>query len=177
MPTAPSSCRSLAPFDAQLPSELSVRQGDFVLVLSRPAPQGWCHVQGSTGQNGLVPWFYLISAAHAKLEAATAHLDDDEGLSTDAPAFEIKKKKGSSLGVAARAPPGQPAGGEYLEVVAMRGQTGLGLDLDKPTCCAASRLDRWPRSRGSSRWVTKSSRPTECTSTAASRAAAKACRW
>jgi hypothetical protein len=139
MPSQPSSkpfaAHVLADFTAELECELTVHSGDFVLVLPDPAPQGWCRVRLGSAEGGqaegLVPWYYIVSAAHAELEAATAHLavaaraeeDDDNDLSTDGPGKP-------SAGGAVTAPPGQPAGGQYLEVMAMRGQAGLGLDLD-----------------------------------------------
>lgn len=129
----PFAAHVLADFTAELQCELTVRSGDFVLVLPDPAPQGWCRVRlgrsDGAPSEGLVPWYYIVSAAHAELEAATAHLaasalaEDDDDLSTDAPA----RPAGGGV---ATAPPGQASGGEYLEVVAMRGQSGLGLDLD-----------------------------------------------
>jgi len=131
----------LADFDAELPVELSVQAGDFVLVLPDAVPQGWCKVRAGRGgqsEEGLVPWYYIVSAAHAELEAATAHLhesdDDDYDLSTDgpppAPGKAAAAVAAARLGPAATPPPGQAPGGEYLEAIAMRGQTGLGIDLD-----------------------------------------------
>ena len=141
--STPFAAHVIADFSAELPVELSVRAGDFVLVLPDAAPQGWCKVRaGRAGQlggssEGLVPWHYIVSAAHAELEAATVHLhdgdddDDDDDLRTDSPqSLAVNSSPGARLGPAATAPPGQMAGGEYLEAVAMRGQTGLGIDLD-----------------------------------------------
>ena len=53
-------------------SELAVQQGEFVELVDNqvePPPTGWCYCRASTGKVGLVPWYFLVSSAHALLAA------------------------------------------------------------------------------------------------------------
>ena len=64
-------------FDCCLSAQLSVASGEFVELLdeaangSAPIPIGWCLCRRErSGEQGLVPWSHLVSAAHAELMSA-----------------------------------------------------------------------------------------------------------
>ena len=76
----------LCDFEAGGEGELSVHRGEFVTVVvdaEDPAPEGWCYCQVARRavgvqlsapqavwtQEGLVPWYFLVSAAHAEQQA------------------------------------------------------------------------------------------------------------
>ena len=78
----------LCAFEAGGEGELSVHRGEFVTVVvdaEDPAPEGWCYCQvarrapspsawaagppRALTEEGLVPWYFLVSAAHAEQEA------------------------------------------------------------------------------------------------------------
>ena len=59
--------------------ELRVTRGEYVTVEidpDMPPPDGWCLCRvdrdGEPATRGLVPWRFLVSAAHAELDAAQA---------------------------------------------------------------------------------------------------------
>ena len=142
----------LCDFAAATDVELSVRQGDFVMVEvdeSDPAPEGWCACalrrKGEAEQVGLVPWFYLVSAAHAEVSAVAAALGAaDEAACASVVATPGGSTPGSTPGLAVDADtPGSPGGlvvdgaddaslgGELVEITISRGAEGaLGLDVD-----------------------------------------------
>merc|ERR1719506_2608976 len=99
-------------------------RGEFVTVIvdaEDPAPEGWCYCQvaresldtdgpSHETEEGLVPWFFLVSAAHAEHQAV----------------FQPVTPPGMPL---------EPDGGGWLEVTARRGDTGaLGLDINDYNC-------------------------------------------
>ena len=72
----------LCDFEAGGEGELQVHRGEFVTVIvdaEDPAPEGWCYCQVARQalfpparpltEEGLVPWYFLVSAAHAEQEA------------------------------------------------------------------------------------------------------------
>jgi len=104
----------LADFEASvLGVELSVKKGEWVAVTvdgDDEPPEGWCMcrvTRPAEGDSyGLVPWSYLVSAAHAELKAAA------DGVETGAEA-------------------GAADGTEELGLRLERGEDGaFGLDID-----------------------------------------------
>lgn len=71
----------LADFEAEVEGvEISVRKGEFVRIepdgerhRGAHPPPGWCHcskrLPGGRIASGLVPWYFLVSAAHAQMQA------------------------------------------------------------------------------------------------------------
>jgi len=111
----------LADFDAEIEGvELSVRKDDFLTVQvgynDSPPPEGWCmcSIRRPDGaiENGLVPWYFLVSAVHAELQATIE--EQVEQMPIDVSAADVSNEPG-----------------EYLEITVMRGPTGaLGIDVD-----------------------------------------------
>ena len=115
--TAPESTASeyaycVADFEAEREGELSVAGGTFVGLVdnqTEPPPEGWCRCRGPNGEGvGLVPWYFLISAAHAILAAEKADADAVSGrsASTDASAphvhlieCKVTRGDGGALGI------------------------------------------------------------------------------
>ena len=108
----------LADFEASvLGVELSVKKGEWVAVTvdgDDEPPEGWCMCRVTRPADGdsygLVPWSYLVSAAHAELKAAA------DGVETSAEA-------------------GAADGTEELGLRLERGEDGaFGLDIDDLNC-------------------------------------------
>ena len=115
----------LCAFDAGGEGELSVHRGEFVTVVvdaEDPAPEGWCYCQvarrapspsawaagppRALTEEGLVPWYFLVSAAHAEQEAMARPL-----------------------------PSADAQGGTWHDIRVRRGQHGaLGLDVNQHNC-------------------------------------------
>ena len=110
----------LCDFEAGGEGELTVHLGEFVTVVvdaEDPAPEGWCYCQvarrtpGLTPgraltEEGLVPWYFLVSAAHAEQEAMARPL-----------------------------PPADAQGGTWHDITVRRGEHGaLGLDVNEHNC-------------------------------------------
>jgi len=86
-------------FYAELPNELSVKQGEFVLVEPVAGlPEGWCMVSlsqpGQPKRAGLVPWQFLVSSAHANQAVVPAPARERVMLE-----FKISRGRNGALGL------------------------------------------------------------------------------
>uniref|UniRef100_A0A7S4BAD0 non-specific serine/threonine protein kinase n=1 Tax=Chrysotila carterae TaxID=13221 RepID=A0A7S4BAD0_CHRCT len=131
----------LADFEAEEGSyELTVFKGDFVTVevdSDEPPPEGWCvcshtDAEGET-RYGLVPWYFLVSAAHAEMQAAFA----DPGAGPEAaapvpkPADDNAESDDEGLRVD-ETPRANKAQVEFIDIMVMRNEAGaLGIDIDE----------------------------------------------
>ena len=122
----PSFAYVVADFVSEHPGELSVKGGDFVELVdnqAEPPPTGWCRCRGRSYERsaadeavGLVPWYFLISAAHALLAAETADAD----LNPDADVDDVAEAPAAGAHV------------QLLQLRVVRGEGGaFGIDFDE----------------------------------------------
>lgn len=78
--------------------ELSVQKGEFVQLIDNQAetpPHGWCFCRTTSGEVGLLPWYFLVSSAHVELAAYVAtHSPDVSHLEVT-----VARGEGGALGL------------------------------------------------------------------------------